>query len=99
MFTFADTHFGVQALKFKKLYYKYKARRLIIDANGVGLGLIDYMVMPSVDPDTNEEFPDFGVYNDEEGYYKQYKTPNTEHEAMYLVKANAPLNTEAHANV
>lgn len=99
MYTFSDTHFGIQALKLKKLYYKYKARRLIIDANGVGLGLIDYMVMPSTDPETNEEYPDFGVYNDEENYYKQYKTPNTEHEAMYLVKATAPLNTEAHANV
>ena len=99
MYTFSDTHFGIQALKLKKLYYKYKARRLVIDANGVGLGLIDYMVMPSTDSETNEEYPDFGVYNDEEGYYKQYKTANTEHEAMYLIKANAPLNTEAHANV
>jgi hypothetical protein len=72
---------------------------LVIDANGVGLGLIDYMVMPSIDAETGEEFPDFGVMNDEENYYKQYKTPNTEHEAMYLIKANAPINTEAHANI
>jgi hypothetical protein len=86
-------------LKLKKLFYKYKARRLIIDANGVGLGLVDYMVTSTTDSETNEEYPDFGVYNDEEGYYKQYKTANTEHEAMYLVKANAPLNTEAHANI
>ena len=99
IYTFSDTHFGVQAFKLKKLYYKYKARRLIIDANGVGLGLIDFMVIPSVDPDSGEEYPDFGVYNDPENYYKQYKTPNTEHEAMYLIKANGPLNTEAHANI
>ena len=99
MYTFSDMHFGIQALKLKKLFYKYKARRLIIDANGVGLGLVDYMATPTTDTETNEEYPDFGVYNDEEGYYKQYKTHNTEQEAMYLVKANAPLNTEAHANV
>ena len=99
IYTFSDTHFGIQALKLKKLFYKYKARRLVIDANGVGLGLIDYMVMPSIDAETGEEFPDFGVINDEENYYKQYKTPNTEHEAMYLIKANAPINTEAHANI
>jgi hypothetical protein len=28
----------------KKLFYKYKARTIVIDGNGVGLGLIDYMV-------------------------------------------------------
>ena len=99
IYTFSDTHFGVQAFKLKKLYYKYKARRLVIDANGVGLGLIEFMVIPSVDSDSGEEYPDFGVYNDPENYYKQYKTPNTEHEAMYLIKANGPLNTEAHANI
>ena len=49
--------------------------------------------------ETNEIFPDFGVYNDEDGYYKKYKTANTELEALYLIKANAPINTEAHANV
>ena len=97
--TYSDTHFEDQAIKLKKLYYQYKARRLVIDANGLGIGLIDYMIKPQTDPDTGDVFPDFGVYNDEEGYYKKYRTINTEQEAMYLIKANAPLNTEAHSNV
>jgi hypothetical protein len=41
-----DEHFENQAIWLKKLYYKYKARRLVIDGNGVGLGLIDYMIKP-----------------------------------------------------
>ena len=57
------------------------------------------MIKPQIDTETNEIFPDFGVYNDEDGYYKKYKTANTELEALYLIKANAPINTEAHANV
>jgi len=40
----SDEHFEDQAIKLKKLFYKYKARRLVIDANGLGIGLIDYMV-------------------------------------------------------
>ena len=36
--------------------------------------------------------------NDEDGTYKKFKTPDTETDAMYLIKANAPINTEAHAN-
>lgn len=98
MYTFSDEHFGDQALRLKKLYYKYKARRLVIDANGLGIGLIDFMVKSQIDPDTGDTYPDFGVYNDDEAYYKKYKTNITESDAMYLIKANAPINTEAHAN-
>jgi hypothetical protein len=78
IYTFADEHFEDQAIKLKKLFYKYKAKRLVIDANGLGIGLVDYMVKTQVDPDTNDTYPDFGVYNDEEGYYKKYKTQLTE---------------------
>ena len=98
MYTFSDEHFGDQALRLKKLYYKYKARRLVIDANGLGIGLVDFMVKSQIDPDTGDTYPDFGVYNDDEAYYKKYKTNITEGDAMYLIKANAPINTEAHAN-
>ena len=98
IYTFSDEHFEDQAIKLKKLFYKYKAKRLVIDANGLGIGLVDYMVKSQIDPNTNDSYPDFGVYNDEEGYYKKYKTAVTEQEAMYLLKANAPINTAAHAN-
>jgi len=56
------------------------------------------MVKSQIDSETGDVYPDFGVYNDEEAYYKKYRTNNTEQEAMYLLKANAPINTEAHAN-
>lgn len=99
IFTFSDTHFEDQAVNIKKLFYKFKAKRLIIDGNGLGIGLIDYMVKPQIDLDTTEVIPDFGIYNDEAGYYKQYQTSSCETNAIYIVKANAPINTEAHANV
>ena len=99
IYTFSDEHFEDQAIKLKKLYYKYKAKRLVIDGNGLGIGLVDYMVKSQTDKSTGETYPDFGIYNDEEGYYKQYRTEHTEGEAIYIIKANAPINTEAHANV
>jgi hypothetical protein len=98
IYTFNDEHFEDQAIKLKRLFYKYGAQRLVIDGNGMGIGLVDYMVKAQTDPETSEIFPDFGVYNDEEQYYKKYKTANTEIDAMYIIKANAPINTEAHAN-
>lgn len=57
------------------------------------------MVKSQIDPITGDEYPDFGVENDDENYYKRFKTANTEQDAMYLIKANAPINTEAHSNV
>ena len=96
--TMSDEHFEQQAIWLKKLYYKYKARRLVIDGNGMGIGLVDYMVKKQIDPDTNDIFPDFGVYNDDENYYKKYRTDDCEQDALYIIKANAPINTAAHAN-
>ena len=99
IYTLSDEHFEDQTIKLKKLYYKYNADRIVIDGNGLGIGLIDYMVKTQIDPETNEIFPDFGVVNDDELFYKKYKTANTVLDAMYIIKANAPLNTEAHAIV
>ncbi len=96
--TRADEHMENQAIWLKRLYYKYKARRLVIDGNGLGIGLIDYMVKQQTDVETNEVFPDFGIYNDEDGEYKKFRTPSCEDDAVYIIKANAPINTEAHAN-
>ena len=102
IYTMSDEHMGDQALKLKKWFYEYKARRIVIDANGLGLGLVDFMVKPSIDPDTNDTYPDFGVYGgtqeDAKDYYKKYETPDCEQNALYLMKANAPINTEAYSN-
>ena len=98
MYTMTDEHMEDQAIKIKKLYYKYNASRIVLDGNGLGIGLVDYMIKPQIDPDTTEVIPDFGIYNDEEQYYKKYRTPSTELDAIYIIKANAPINTEAHVN-
>ena len=96
LYSYEDEHFENQAIYLKKLYYKYKARTLVLDANGLGIGLVDYMVKAQIDPESGEVLPDFGVINDDEGFYKKYRTGDTELDAMYLVKANAPINTEAY---
>ena len=100
--TKSDEHFENQALWIKKLYYRYKARRVVIDGNGVGMGLMDFMVKPQVDPDTGETYPDFGVYGgtqeDAVQEYKKFKSNDCEQDAIYILKANAPINTAAHSN-
>lgn len=103
IYTWEAEHFGIQAVNIKKLFYKYKARTVVIDANGLGSGLVDFMLTDQVDPETGDILPNFGVcgatWENWEKDYKKFKTPDTELDAMYLIKANAPINTEAHTYV
>ena len=97
IFTYDAEHFETQCIHIKHLYYKYKPRRIAIDGNGLGVGLIDYLVK-SQDTDDGEFLPSFGVYNtDEYPEYKQYITSETEKDILYVIKANAPINTEAYS--
>ena len=91
-----EDHFEDQAINIKKLYYKYNARRIVIDGNGLGIGLVDYLVKPQ-HLDNGDVLPDFGVYNDDENFYKKFRTKECEYDALYVLKANAPINTEAHS--
>ena len=99
LYSYEEEHFEDQAIKIKKLFFKYKARICAIDANGLGIGLVDYMVKTQIDPETGDTLPPFGVENDDDGFYKKFKTDETVKDAMFLIKANAPINTEAHSYV
>lgn len=68
----------------------------MIDGNGLGIGLVDYMIKPQID-ESGDVLVDFGVENDDEGFYKKYRSPNCEFDAIHIIKANAPINTEAHS--
>lgn len=97
VFVLSDMHFEEQAMEIKRLYYKYNARRVVLDANGLGIGLVDYMIKSQ--DSKGDHYPPFGVENDEEGYYKKFITDDTELEAMHLLKMHAPENTDAHATL
>ena len=103
IYTYDAEDFEVQSINIKKLFYKYKARIAAIDANGLGAGLIDFMTKAQVDPETGDELPPFGVEggtsDDAIEPYKKIKGPGVEENAIFLIKANAPINTEAHAYV
>ena len=101
IYTYEAEHFEDQAIHIKKLYYKYKARAISIDANGLGIGLVDFMVKSQVDPESGDSLPPFGVEGgtseDAVEPYKKIKGADVEENALYLIKANAPINTEAYS--
>ena len=95
----SDQHFEDQSLEIKKAYYRYEPRRIVIDGNGLGIGLVDYLVKPQIDPVSNDEYPGFGVYNDDEKYYDKFRTDTTITNMLYIIKAQSQLNNDAHANI
>jgi len=103
IYTYDAEDFEVQAINLKRLYYKYKARIIALDANGLGIGLVDFMTKSQIDPETGDELSPFGVEGgtseDTLELYKKVKGPEVENDALYLIKANAPINTEAHTYV
>ena len=103
LYTYDAEDFEVQSINIKKLYFKYKAKIIAIDANGLGAGLIDFMTKSQLDPETGEDLPPFGIEGgtaeDAVEPYKKIKGPGVEENAIFLIKANAPINTEAHAYV
>ena len=103
LFSYEAEDFEMQSIHIKKLFYKYKCRICAIDANGLGVGLVDFLTKAQIDPETSEELPPFGVEGgtseDAVELYRKIKGDNVEKDALYLIKANAPINTEAHAYV
>lgn len=97
LFTYEAEHFEKQAIYLKRLFNAYKCDMCVLDGNGVGAGLVDFLVRDQIDPDTDEPLYNWGVYNDEDGKYRDWKTDYTVHNALYIMKANAPLNSEMYS--
>lgn len=99
IFSFEEEHFGLQAIKLKRLFQKYKCRIAVVDGNGLGSGLVDFLVTDQIDPDTDEVLYNWGVYNDDDNKYRNFKTPETIENAMYIMKANQGINSDCYAYV
>lgn len=88
-------HFERQALDLKKIIDAFKPREVVIDGNGLGIGFVDFMVRPTVDPETGFTYPAIGVFNDESYLDTQ---PRDCEKLIYIIKANTTLNSSIHNN-
>lgn len=69
IYSFEGTHFQEQAKFLKKKVNDFKAHMLVVDSNGLGVGLVDDLVLEI------DENPPYSVVNDDR--YNQFKTPNS----------------------
>lgn len=99
IFSFEEEHFGIQAIKLKRLYQQYNCRVCMLDGNGLGIGLVDFLVTDQEDPDTGKTLYNWGVINDEDDKYRKFETEDTVRDALYIVKMNRNTNSELYSYV
>ena len=86
--------FTQQAIDVKRLIRDFQPREVVIDTNGLGVGLADEMIKPQYD-EMGEYFPAYAFANDETYYAIQ---PKEAQKILYSLKANGPLNSKIHGN-
>ena len=86
--------FTQQAIDIKKLIQIYQPREVVIDTNGLGIGLADEMIRSQLDENGNE-MQAYGFFNSDD--YKKIQ-PKDAPQILYSLKANGPLNSKIHSN-
>lgn len=86
--------FTQQAIDIKRLIRDFEPREVVIDTNGLGVGLADEMIKPQYD-EMGEFYPAYAFKNDETYYAIQ---PKDAPQILYSLKANGPLNSKIHGN-
>lgn len=82
-----------QALEARRLYDDFDCDYIVVDTNGVGIGVYDNLVIEQVDDERNIVYPAWSCINDEK-MAERCKDPEAE-KVIYSVKATAKFNSEA----
>lgn len=86
--------FVQQAIDLKHLIEIYNPREVVIDCNGLGVGIADEMIRTHLDA-SGKELPAYGFFNNDD--YKKIQ-PRDSIPILYSLKANGPLNSKIHGN-
>lgn len=81
-----------QALVIRKLFDEFDCDYLVLDANGVGLGVFDCLARDMVDPDTGEQYPALSCCNDPS--MAERCTVIGAPKVIWSIKATAQMNSD-----
>ena len=86
--------FSQQAIDIKRIIAQFHPREVVIDTNGLGVGIADEMIKEQVD-EFGVPWPAYAFINDENYFAIQ---PKSAQRLLYGIKANGPLNSKIHGN-
>ena len=85
-------HTEDQALMIRKLYDEFDCDYIVLDSQGVGLGVFDSLVRDLSDPETGEIYPALSCYNDP-AMAERCTAPGAD-KVIWAIKANAQINSD-----
>lgn len=81
-----------QALIIRKFFDEYMCDWIVLDTNGIGLGVYDALARDIVDPETGEVYPALSCYNDKA--MAERCTVQGADRVIWSVKASAQFNSD-----
>jgi hypothetical protein len=92
MTTLDGGHTFDQSIKARQLFTDFECDFLVIDTQGVGIGVYDNFLIESIDDDRNVVYPPWSCCNDE-SMASRCKDPNAP-KIIYSIKASAQFNSD-----
>ena len=93
---YADAYEGLrteeQALIIRRLYEEYACDYIVLDCQGIGLGVYDCLARDMTDPDTGDVYPALSCCNNQDMALR-CTSPNAE-KVIWSIKASAQFNSE-----
>lgn len=86
-------HFSIQASQLKQLIAQFGPKEVVIDGNGLGVGLLDFMVQETTY--NGVTYPPYVSFNDPDYGRRIYKEGQ---DLIYVIKSNSTLDAKIHSN-
>jgi hypothetical protein len=86
-------HTDDQALAIRKLYDEYQCDYIVLDTNGIGLGVFDALARDMSDPETGDVYPALSCINDKT--MAERCTAIGAEKVIWSIKASAAFNSDS----
>lgn len=90
--TMTGAHTYDQSLKIRRLYTDFEADYVVLDTNGVGIGVYDNLVQEQADDERNVIYPAWSCINDPK-MAERCREPDAP-KVIYSIKASAQFNSD-----
>ena len=87
-------HSETQAMVIRRIFNDLKCDYIVLDTNGVGNGVYDYLVTDMINPDTGEQFNGITCMNDDEMASRYKGSDPRPEKIIYSIKASKNSNSE-----
>ena len=96
--TMENASFKVQDLRIKQLDQNFNFRTIVIDANGLGIGLVDYLMNKTMDSANGAVLPGYNVQNIDEYPAMKPQQVVGQKPKLWMIKANGTSASQMHTN-